>query len=160
MKNVGPLCQTLVAPAALRAGLEKIGQSEHFPPQSALFHVGDENVGVYVISSGRVYLEVPGVPRLTRVFSTGSVLGLPSTFSEKPYSLNAVSTTECAIIHVSKKKFLELMKAQPDLCREATEILTAEIGFIYSALREQSRLLECGNEGSSSPHRAHEKAVS
>jgi CRP-like cAMP-binding protein len=159
MKSVGNFCQTLSAPVRLSTALVEIGKREHFPSKSALFHAGDRNVGVYLVCSGEVCLEVPAVPQLTRVFSSGSLLGLPSTFSEKPYSLNAVSATDCEIIHVSQQKFLDLMKAQPDLCREATEILTSEIAFIFSALREQPRSVvgEAGTSRSASRIRA--KAV-
>jgi CRP-like cAMP-binding protein len=107
--------------------------------QSVLFHAGDKNAGIFLVYSGQVCLEVPDVPQLSRVFSAGSVLGLPSTFSQKPYSLTAVSATDCDVIRVGKTKFLDLMKAQPELCREATDILVREIAFIFSAIREQHK---------------------
>ena len=75
--------------------------------------------------------------QLTRAFSTGSGRGLPSTFSESPDSLTAASATDCEIVHVSKQQFLDLMKAQPALCRDATDILSREVAFILSALRGQ-----------------------
>ena len=134
MESVGKSCQTLFAPVRLQEALTDIGKREHFGSQSVLFYAGDPNAGVYLVGSGEVRLEVPGMPRLTRVFSSGSLLGLPSTFSEKPYGLTAVSSTESEIVHVSNKKFLDLMKAQPELCREATDILTREIAFIFAAL--------------------------
>ena len=137
MKNVGSLDQTLLAPVRLRTTLEKIGKTEHFGSESVLFHAGDKNAGVYLVCSGRVQLEVPGVPQLSRAFSAGSILGLPSAFSEKPYSLTAVAATESEVVHVSKKEFLDLMKDEPDLCREATDILSREVTFIMSALRGQ-----------------------
>ncbi len=136
-----------------------MGKSEHFGSHSVLFHAGDHNAGVYLVCSGEVCLEVPGVPRLTRVFSSGSLLGLPSTFSEKPYGLSAVSTTESEIVHVNKKKFLDLMKAQPELCREATAILTSEIAFIFAALREQPRPVVGDAVTSRSPRRIRAQAV-
>ena len=137
MESVGTFCQTLLAPVELRKSLVEIGKSEHFRSQSVLFCAGDENTGVFLICSGQVCLEVPGVPQLTRAFSTGSILGLPSTFSEKPYSLTAALVTDCDILHVGKRKFLHLMKAQPGLCRQATDILSREVAFILSALRSQ-----------------------
>ena len=137
MKRVGNFCQTLLAPVELRKALAEIGKSEHFRSQSLLFHAGDKNAGVFLVCTGRVCLEVPGMPQLTRAFSAGSLLGLPSTFSEKPYSLTAVSATDCDVLHVSKKKFLDLMKARPDVCRQATDILSREVAFILSALRSQ-----------------------
>ncbi|MFZ0706383.1 MAG: cyclic nucleotide-binding domain-containing protein [Candidatus Korobacteraceae bacterium] len=138
MKKVGSLCQTLSASARLREALVQIGKTEHFLSRSVLFHIGDECAGVYLVCSGEVCLEVPGVPQLTRTFSAGSVLGLPSTFSEKPYSLTAVSATECDVVHVGEKTFLKLMKAEPDLCRQAMDILSREVTFIMSALRKSA----------------------
>ena len=137
MKHVGHICQTLLAPVELRKALSEIGNSEHFESQSVVFQTGDRNVGVFLVCAGRVCLEVPGMPHLTRAFSVGSILGLPSTFSEKPYSLTAESAIDSDLMHVSKKKFLGLMKSRPDLCRQATDILSREIAFILSALRGQ-----------------------
>lgn len=137
MTTVGTLCPTLLAPVSLKNALIEAGKTEHIPRKSALFRAGGRGAGVFLVCSGEVRLEVPGVPQLNRTFSTGSVLGLPSTFSERPYSLTAVSETESEVVHVSKKKFLELMKAEPDLCRDATEILSREVTFIMSALRGQ-----------------------
>jgi CRP-like cAMP-binding protein len=137
MKRVGHPCQTLLAPVGLRKALVEIGKSEHFQSQSILFQAGDQNAGVFLVCAGLVCLEVPGVPQLSRAFSAGSILGLPSTFSERPYNLTAASATDSDLVHVSKKKFLDLMKAQPDLCRQATDILSREVAFILSALRGQ-----------------------
>jgi CRP-like cAMP-binding protein len=153
MKHVGSFCQTLLAHARLRTALEKIGKSEHFLSQSFLFGASDKNAGVFLIRAGQVCLEVPGVPQLSRAFSTGSVLGLPSTFSERPYSLTAVAATDCDIVRVSKKEFLDLMKAQPELCREATDIVAHEIVFILSALRGQPKS-PVGNAGTTHPRQA------
>jgi len=138
MRKVGNSCQTLLAPVRLRKVLLQVGENEHYLSRSVLFRAGDESVGVYLVRSGEVCLEVPGVPQLTRAFSSGSVLGLPSTFSEKPYSLTAVSASECDVVHLSKEPFLKLMKAEPALCRQAMEILSREVTFIMSALRKRA----------------------
>lgn len=139
MKNVGKLCETLLAPAGLKTALAEIGTPERFSSQSVLFRAGGNNDGVFLIRAGRVDLEVPGIPELSRGFSSGSVLGLPSTFSERPYNLTAVSATETDVVHVDQKSFLDLMKNQSELCREATDILTRELAFIFSALRTQPK---------------------
>lgn len=139
MKNVGNLCETLLATASLRTALAGIGSSERHPSQSVLFNAGDKGAGVFLVCAGQVRLDVPGVPQLSRIFSAGSVLGLPSTFSEKPYSLSAVSASDCDIVRVSKKKFLDLMMDQPELCRQANDILCREVGFILAALRGHSK---------------------
>ncbi len=139
MKKVGNPSQTLLTPSSLRKALVEVGEKKHFSPQSVLFQTGDKNAGVFLVCAGQVRLEVPGVPQLGRAFSAGSVLGLPSTFSEKPYALTAVSATDSDIMHVSQKSFLDLMNAQPELCRQATDILSREVTFIMSALRQRAQ---------------------
>jgi CRP-like cAMP-binding protein len=140
MTTVGSLCRTLLAPVRLRTALTDAGKTEQFLSQSVLFRAGAKGSGVFLVCSGKVRLLVPGVPQLDRTFSAGSLLGLPSTFSEKPYSLTAVSETDCEVVHVSKKKFLDLMKVETELCRDATDILSCEVTFIMSALRGQRAL--------------------
>lgn len=137
MKHVGSLCQTLLVPARLRTALSKIGEREHFTSQSVLFRAGDKNAGAFLVCTGEVCLHVPGVPHLSRTFSQDSILGLPSTFSDSPYSLTAVSVSDSEVIHIDKAKLLELMQTQPDLCRDANDVLCREVAFILSALRRQ-----------------------
>jgi len=136
MKRVGQLCQTLLASVDLAKALNGRGEYKHFPSKSFLFHAGDKNEGIFLVCSGKVCLQVPGVPHLDRTFSTGSVVGLPSTFSGNPYSLTAVCVTQCEVARIGRKKFLDLMKAHPDLCRDATDMLSRELAFILSAVRD------------------------
>jgi|SRR6516162_3166677 CRP-like cAMP-binding protein len=141
MKNLGRLSNTLQGSADLGHALNRPGKTEHFRAGSILFHAGDKNVGIFLVRRGKVCLQVPGAPHLNRVFAAGSVLGLPSTFVRRPYSLTAACVTECEIAHVGTKEFLGLMASCPDLCREATEILSREVTFIFSALGERSQKL-------------------
>jgi len=138
MKNVGHLSKTLLASATLEEALNGIGKTKRFRSGHIVFHAGDRNEGVFLVCNGKVCLRVPGAPHLDRVFSAGSVLGLPSTFNRQPYSLTAVCATDCEVAHVSEKEFLDLMAVRPDLCRESTAILSREVAFILSALAVRS----------------------
>jgi len=142
MIGVGHLSKTLRASAALQRAIKETGETEHFQRKSTLFRAGDENVGIFLVCSGRVCLQVPEAPHLDRLFPTGSVLGLPSTFIGRPYSLTAMSITDCKVIRVGKNEFLDLMSRRLDLCREATDILSREVAFIFSALGERSRAIQ------------------
>jgi len=139
MKIVGTLSKTLLAPADLRRALTNAGETDRYARGSILFHAGGKNVGIFLICSGRVCLKVPAAPHLDRVFSAGSILGLPSTFVGKPYSLTAACSTDCEVARIGKKQFLELMTRRLDLCREATDILSREVAFLFSALGKDSR---------------------
>ena len=84
-------------------------------------------------------MSVKGLPKLDRLFSVGSVLGLPSTFTGHAYSLTAQAVTEADVVHVPAEAFLQLMRERADLCREATEMLGREVTFIQSALAERRK---------------------
>jgi len=139
MKIVGHVSKTLLAPADLRTALKDAGETDRFRRGSILFHAGDENIGIFLVCSGRVCLKVPGASQFDRMFSAGSMLGLPSTFIGKPYSLTATCVTNCKVARVEKKQFLELMTRRLDLCRMAIDILSREVAFIFSALGNRSR---------------------
>jgi CRP-like cAMP-binding protein len=104
-----------------------------------LFKVGNSNNGVFLVRRGKVALLVEGLPNLDRVFSAGSVLGLPSTFTGNPYGLTAQALVDSEVGHVPREDFLELRRQDPTLCREATEMLTREISFIQAALAQRKR---------------------
>jgi len=81
------------------------------------------------------------MPKLDRVFSAGSLLGLPASFTGHPYSLTAVTLTQSEVVNVPQEEFLQLMREHPDLCREATDMLGRELTFVQSALAERRRQL-------------------
>jgi CRP/FNR family cyclic AMP-dependent transcriptional regulator len=137
--NVGAQNVMLKASDALNSCLIKIGKKEHFPPTGILFREGTDNVGVRLVVNGQVSLSLKKLPRLDRVFGSGSVLGLPSSFTGRPYSLTATVVAEAEVVQVTQADFLSLMRDRPDLCREATEMLGREMTFIHSALAERLR---------------------
>lgn len=139
MKNVGHLSKTLLAPADLRQALKEIGKIRHFHRGSIPFRAGGKNTGVFLVCRGKVCLQAPGAPHLDRTFSAGSVLGLPSSFIGKPYSLTALCVTNCEVVSVGRKEFLDLMTRRLDLCQEATDILAKEVAFISTALWKHPR---------------------
>ncbi len=139
MKNVGAQCNFLKVSTDWKACLQEIGSQEHFAVDQFLFQEDGNNAGVYFLVKGKVRMSVKSLPKLDRLFSAGSLLGLPSTFTERPYSLSAVALTEVDVIHVRTQPFLDLMRQRPDLCGQATEMLGQEVTFIQAALAERHR---------------------
>ncbi|MGB9255292.1 MAG: Crp/Fnr family transcriptional regulator [Candidatus Korobacteraceae bacterium] len=133
--------QSLILKASdlLKACLAEIGKKKHLSAADILFYEDGDNVGVFLVAGGRVRMSVKSLPRLDRLFGSGSLLGLPSTFIKRPYTLTATAITEADVVHVAREDFLHLMFERPDLCREAMEILGREITFIQSALAERRR---------------------
>lgn len=135
--------QSLILKASnlLKACLAEIGEKKHLYAADILFCEDGDNAGVFLVAGGTVRMSVKGLSRLDRLFGSGSVLGLPSTFIGRPYTLTATTITETEVVHVAREDFLRLMFERPDLCREATEILGREITFIQSALAVRRRRL-------------------
>jgi CRP-like cAMP-binding protein len=139
MKNVGSRLNILQVSDELKTSLESVGISEHVPSEWVLFREDGASAGVVLVRTGKVLMSVAHLPKLDRVFSDGSLLGLPATFTGHPYSLTAATVSECDIVRVPRDEFLQLMRDRPDLCKEATEMLGQEVTFIQAALVEKRR---------------------
>ena len=139
MKNVGPRANILKASDELKNCLESVGVNEQVPSERVLFREDGRSAGVVLVRKGKVLMSVTSLPKLDRVFSEGSLLGLPATFTGHPYSLTAVAVSDCDIVRVPREDFLQLMRDRTDLCKEATEMLGHEVTFIQAALLEKRR---------------------
>ena len=139
MKNVGVKSNILKVSDELKAGLESAGRKRELPPVHVLFREDGETAGVFLVLKGKVLMGVRNLPELDRVFAGSSLLGLPATFTGRPYSLTAVTVVESDIVHLPREEFLQLMRERPDLCREATDMLGHEATFIQSALAKRCR---------------------
>ncbi len=140
MRNVGPKANILKISTRLKKSLLAAGTVESHPAKHCLFRLDQEAVGVYLVMKGKVRLSLPDLPKLDRVFSAGSLLGLPATFTGHAYSLEATAATAAEVLHVGRQEFLDLMASQPEFCREAADILSHEVSFIQRALAERRRL--------------------
>jgi CRP-like cAMP-binding protein len=145
MANVGKKSNILKVSTQLKKSLATAGAVEHYACEDHVFELDQENEGVYLVLKGKVCLSVKDLAKLDRVFSPGSLLGIPSTFTGHPYSLAAVAVTDAEVLHVDRKAFLHLMTEQPELCREATDMLSREVSFIQAALAERRRHKNNGN---------------
>src|ERR1035437_2330570 len=91
MKSVGVKSNILKVSDELKAGLESAGRKRELPPAHVLFREDGESAGVFLVFKGKVLMGVRNLPELDRVFSGGSLLGLPATFTGHPYSLTTVT---------------------------------------------------------------------
>ena len=139
MAKVGPKANILKVSPKLKKTLMSVGKLESYPSRQPLFHVDQQSTGVFLVVKGRVSLSLPDLPKLDRVFTPGSLLGLPATFTGHAYSLAAITVTASDVLHVERQSFLDLMSASPEFCREVADILSREVSFIQGALAERRR---------------------
>jgi CRP-like cAMP-binding protein len=139
MANVGSKSNILKVSTQLKKSLVAVGAVERYPQGRRIFEVDQQNQGVYLVLKGKVCLSVQDLRQLDRVFSAGSLLGVPSTYTGHNYSLAAIALTDAEVLHVEPQAFLDLMSKQPDFCRETTDMLSREVSFIQGALAEKRR---------------------
>lgn len=127
---------TLVAPDELKQQLESAGSRIRKAPGSYLFRRGDEVSGVFLISQGTIRLglerDLPGFP--PRSLGPGSVVGLPATLSDMPYSLTAEVLEESHVVYVPRPQLLDLLRDKPELCFHVMAILSEELTQTRSAI--------------------------
>jgi CRP-like cAMP-binding protein len=139
MTNVGAQCAFLKASPELRAALQVQGKRQRFSAGQVLFREEQDALGAFLLLRGKVRMTVSNLPKLDRLFSAGSLMGLPSTFTARPYSLTAEAVTDAEVLHIPPEPFLRLMRERTDLCGEATEMLGREVTFIQTALAARRR---------------------
>lgn len=127
---------TLLAPDALKDQLEIVGTRIKKARGSFLFQRGDEVSGVFLISQGAIRLglerDLPGFP--ARHLGPGSVVGLPATLSDMPYSLTAEVLEESEVVYVPRPRLLDLLREKPELCFHVMAILSEELTQTRSAI--------------------------
>jgi CRP-like cAMP-binding protein len=141
MKRNGAPCSFLSASVELNDCLRAAGTLRTFSAGEVLFREDQDNAGVFYVLTGKVLMSVYGLPKLDRLLSDRSVLGLPSSFTGHPYSLTAQAIAETDVVQVAQTIFLDVMREHPELCRECTDMLGREVTFIQAALTERRKHL-------------------
>jgi CRP-like cAMP-binding protein len=116
--NAGEQSLILKASDALKASLVEIGKKGHFPVTCTLFREDGDNTGVFLVVNGKVSLSMTRMPGLDRLFGSGSLLGLPSSFTGRPYSLSAIAVTEADVVHVASSN---AAKSNRNPCTRVTD---------------------------------------
>lgn len=106
------------------------------PADGILFRERAAPNGVFFVRSGSVTLtmRMASGKILRARAEAGSLLGLPSTVSEKPYSMSAKACSKAEIEHLSRDSYRELMQSRPDLSINVVRILANEIRAVRQAL--------------------------
>jgi len=139
MTTVGKKSNILKVSSKLKKSLATAGVVERHTANQHLFELDQENKGVYLVLKGKVCLSVKDLARLDRILTAGCLLGVPATFTGRPYSLAAFAVTDAEVLHVERNAFLNLMTTHPEFCRETTDMLSREVSYIQAALAERRR---------------------
>jgi CRP-like cAMP-binding protein len=111
--------------------LVEIGTTESVSAGAILFRQGQHTKGVFLVLHGRVALSSGDDPvRITRVAEKGSLLGMPASIRNIPYSLTAEAVTGVQYCHLSVAKFRKLLSTNTALGLSVVNILAEEISVL------------------------------
>ena len=96
---------------------------------TVLFRAGQPGTGAFLIRSGQVRMSLGSNPLLypSRIVGSGSVIGLPATFSGEPYSLTAKAEEDCCLDFIPRRKLVDLLRRNPKVGCQIVRILSEEI---------------------------------
>jgi len=137
----------LEAPSELRIRLANVGQAIGCSAGTFLFRRGEGVKGVFLVCSGTVRLGLEHDPTAfpSRLAEPGSILGLPATMSNSPYSLTAEASEDCKLIFVSRESLLGLMRDHHNLCFAIMRILTDELAATRIGLERVRKVAHTAN---------------
>jgi CRP-like cAMP-binding protein len=112
----------------LRTNIASLGKQVRYKAGTVLFRQGDALKGVYLLVNGTAHLTAgEGSAALRRVCGPGSLLGLPATMRNRPYSLSAECVDDCQCVHIAPKVFTVFLASSPAFCMEILQVLAEEI---------------------------------
>jgi CRP-like cAMP-binding protein len=142
----------LIAAIPLFAGLMRpqlgklanIMRERSYARGEAVFTEGDEGVGLYVLSSGKIKvfkLSRDGKEQILHVFGPGEPFGEASVFAGERFPAHAETLEESRVFFFPRAAFVELIKEDPSLALNMLAILSRRLRT-FAALVEDLSLKE------------------
>ena len=121
------LCEQKATPE-LMAAFSKRATEIKCDIARVLFQHGESGNGVYMVQSGEVVLTMPVSSAHAMGFraTAGSLVGLPATFGNEPYSMTALAQSGSVLEHMDRETFLRTLIERPTLAIDVLAILAAE----------------------------------
>lgn len=125
----------LLAPPELQLEIRRLSSILHRQKGNFLFRRGDPGIGVFLVRTGKISLQLEGGDKLlpSRILGPGSIVGLPATLAGATYSLTAEVSEDAELDFVPRADFLALMATDAHLCLQAMNLLSKEIANLRSA---------------------------
>ena len=89
---------------------------------------------MFLIRKGKVRLDLDGTSIASRTLGPGSLLGLPATLNQKPYSLTATAIEDCRLDFIDRDAVLQLLRENTFVCFQALQVLGTEITDMRRAM--------------------------
>ncbi len=120
----------LQAPNQLQTALRRVATAMHVSATPVIFTQGEPSRGIYLIEKGEVRFSLRSERDNTvfeRNLGSGSLLGLPATINNAPYSATATAVQDSELAFVSRDDLLALMRREPMIAMSILQLLSQEI---------------------------------
>ena len=125
-----------VADPELVSALEERATPIPCDSDRVLFRQGEPAVGLYIIRKGKATLMMcaAGNEIMKMETGSGSLLGLPASIGNQPYSLTAQAHQGAQVKFISRDDFNALMHSDSDLAFKILQVLANEVRSARFAL--------------------------
>lgn len=113
------------------------GEYETYPANSVIFSEGSQPKYYFQIVNGNVELNnyhEDGKEFTQNILSDGQSFGESLLFGDQPYPMNAIATTECCILKLSKTDFLTLISQNKEVASNMFKCLSDRLYYKYLML--------------------------
>ena len=92
--------------------LSRLGaERRHYSAGDAIFRAGDAGEELFVIRDGTVAVEVKGV--VVERLGSSEIFGEMALVEAKPRSATVIAETDCVVVPISEKQFLNMVEYAP-----------------------------------------------
>ena len=121
-----------IAPISQTAQLQLLSLAKQVmqPKGAVLFRRNEPALGIFLVKSGKVSLQLEGEEGRTiwkRTATPCSIIGLPATLAGGRYSLTAVALQESQLAFVNSQAVIDLLKRDPTLGLELVRAVGDEV---------------------------------
>ncbi|QQR81354.1 MAG: Crp/Fnr family transcriptional regulator [Deltaproteobacteria bacterium] len=110
--------------------LEQRKTSNVYKKGQIIFYEGNQALGLYCVSSGRVKLyktSIDGKEQIVRIASPGDVLGYRALLADEPYHATAEALEDAEVCCLDRNAFFPLLKKEPSLAMNLIQKLAQEL---------------------------------
>lgn len=102
----------------------------HVPLNKVIMKEGEGGVFMYVVVSGRVAVSIRN--RVVEIVGPGGVFGEMALVDQSPRAATAVAQTDCELLSVTRKDFLDLVKENPSFAVSLLRALAERLRYMTS----------------------------
>lgn len=110
--------------------LEQIGRDVQFARGESIFMEGDEGIGFYIVTDGKVKvfkISFEGKEQILHIYGPGQPIGEVPVFAGQHFPANAQAIEKSDLIFFPRQAFIDLITAHPSLALNMLAILSMRL---------------------------------